>query len=74
VAALLIFWGLLVTLQDDEPLEPLLRALARGFQLGLAAECVVTCKLEDGWERPLADWRRELGLPETSLTVAATAV
>ncbi len=66
VAALLIFGGLLGTLQDDEPLEPLLRALARGFQLGLAAECVVTYRLEEGWERPLADWRRELGLPETA--------
>jgi ubiquinone biosynthesis protein Coq4 len=73
VAALLIFSGLLGTLQEDEPLEPLLRALALGFQLGLAAECVVTDKLEEGWERPRADWRRQLGLPETPLTVAATA-
>jgi ubiquinone biosynthesis protein COQ4 len=35
LAALLIVGGLLGTLQDDEPLEPLLRALARGFALGL---------------------------------------
>jgi ubiquinone biosynthesis protein COQ4 len=60
----LIFGGLLGTLQDDEPLEPLLRALARGFAMGLEARCLITFKLEEGWERPLADWRRELGLPD----------
>lgn len=64
---LLIFGGLLGTLQDDEPLEPLLRALARGFELGLAARCLITVKLEEDWERPLADWRLELGLPESPL-------
>lgn len=64
LAVLLIFGGLLGTLQDDEPLEPLLRALARGFAMGLEARCLITFKLEEGWERPLADWRRGLGLPD----------
>ena len=64
LAVLLIFGGLLGTLQDD---EPLLRALARGFEMGLAARCLISAKLEEGWERPLADWRRELGLPEAPL-------
>jgi ubiquinone biosynthesis protein Coq4 len=64
---LLIFGGLLSALQDDKPLEPLLSALARGFELGLKARCLITFKLEEGWERPLADWRRELGLPESPL-------
>ena len=64
LAVMLIFGGLLRTLQDDEPLEPLLRALARGFELGLAAPCVIGFKLEEGWERPLGAWRQELGLGE----------
>ena len=64
---LLIFGGLLSALQDDNPLEPLLNALARGFELGLKARCLITFKLDEGWERPLADWRRELGLPESPL-------
>ena len=64
LAVLLIFGGLLGTLQDY---EPLLRALARGFEMGLAARCLISAKLEEGWERPLADWRRELGLPEAPL-------
>jgi len=63
LAVMLIFGGLLRTLQDDEPLEPLLGALARGFQLGLQAELVIAAKLEEGWRRPLEDWRRELKLP-----------
>ncbi|MEB3172727.1 MAG: Coq4 family protein [Cyanobacteriota bacterium] len=63
LAVMLIFGGLLATLQNDEPLEPLLKALMRGFELGLKAPCVIACKLEEGWDRPLADWQRELGLP-----------
>jgi ubiquinone biosynthesis protein COQ4 len=66
LAVMLIFGGLLKTLQDDEPLEPLLSALARGFELGLRSPCLIARRLEDGWDRPLADWQRELGLPLTS--------
>jgi ubiquinone biosynthesis protein COQ4 len=62
---LLIFGGMLKTLQDDEPLEGLLHAISRGFEMGLAAECVVGCRLEDAWERPLEDWRAELNLPQS---------
>lgn len=65
LAVMLIFGGLLTALQQDEPLEPLLRALARGFELGLQADCVVAHKLEEGWDRPLAEWQQQLGLPAT---------
>jgi ubiquinone biosynthesis protein Coq4 len=63
VAVMLIFGAMLSSLQNDEPLEPLLRALAHGFQMGLDAELVIGRKLEEGWERPLKDWRKELKLP-----------
>ena len=59
---MLIFGGMLAALQDDEPLAPMLRAMARGFQLGLSAELVIAHKLEEGWNRPLQDWRQELRL------------
>ena len=29
---------------------------------GLEAELVIARKLEDGWERPLEEWRQELRL------------
>ena len=62
LAVMLIFGGMLAALQDDEPLAPMLRAMARGFQLGLDAELVIAHKLEEGWNRPLQDWRQELRL------------
>ena len=63
VAVMLIFGAMLSSLQNDDPLEPLLRALANGFQMGLNADLVIGRKLEEGWERPLNDWREELKLP-----------
>jgi len=63
LAVMLIFGSMLSSLQNDDPLEPLLRALAHGFQMGLDAELVVGRKLEEGWERPLQEWRKELRLP-----------
>ena len=62
LAVMLIFGAMLAALQNDEPLAPMLRALARGFQLGLDAELVIAYKLEEGWDRPLQDWRQELKL------------
>jgi len=63
---MLIFGGMLSALQNDEALTPILRALAQGFQMGLDAELVIARKLEDDWDRPLADWQRELNLPITT--------
>ncbi|MEO1001579.1 MAG: Coq4 family protein [Cyanobacteria bacterium J06638_7] len=63
LAAMLIFGGILKALQEDEPLEPLLRSLARGFELGLRSPCLIAQKLEEGWQRPLSDWQDQLGLP-----------
>ena len=63
LAVMLIFGGMLSSLQNGESLEPLLKALARGFQMGLEADLVIARKLEDNWERPLLEWREELNLP-----------
>ena len=65
LAVMLIFGGMLTALQNDEPLAPMLRALAKGFQMGLDAELVIARKLEEGWDRPLNEWRLELRLPES---------
>ena len=66
LAVMLIFGGMLTALQNDEPLAPMLRALARGFQMGLDADLVIAHKLEEGWDRPLKEWRRQLRLPVES--------
>lgn len=62
LAVMLIFGGMLSALQTNEPLEELLTALARGFELGLHADCVIAQKLEEGWQRPLEEWRQQLRL------------
>lgn len=49
-------------LRDDGPLGALLPALSRGFELKLKAPCVISYRLEDGWERPLSEWCQELKL------------
>lgn len=63
LAVFFIFGGILATMKNQLPLDKLLKSLARGFELGLQAQCVIACKLEDGWDRPLVDWQQELGLP-----------
>lgn len=37
-------------------------AIARGGAIGLASAPFCVQRWEEGWDRPLADWRRELGL------------
>lgn len=62
LAVMLIFGGMLSALQNGESLDPLLKALARGFQMGLDAELVIAYKLEEAWGRPLQEWREALKL------------
>jgi ubiquinone biosynthesis protein Coq4 len=38
------------------------QAIARGMAMGLASAPFCVQRWEEGWDRPLADWRRELGL------------
>ncbi|WP_371257674.1 Coq4 family protein [Synechococcus sp. KORDI-52] len=63
LAAMLIFGGILNSLQKGEALEPLLQDLARGFQMGVNADLVIASKHEDDWERALLEWRQQLRLP-----------
>ncbi len=63
LAVLLILGSLLKALQEDVDLTPILRAISKGFKLGLSAQTAVAFKLEDGWQRPIEDWREEIGLP-----------
>jgi len=62
LATLPIFGGMHKCLRDDGPLGALLPALSRGFELKLKAPCVISYRLEDGWERPLSEWCQELKL------------
>ena len=63
IAVLLILGSLLKAIQEDIDLTPILRAISKGFQLGMSAQTAVAFKMEEGWERPIEDWREVIGLP-----------
>lgn len=63
LAVLLILGTLLKALQEDVDLTPILKAISKGFKLGLSAQTAVAFKLEDEWQRPIEDWRVDIGLP-----------
>ncbi|MFO0573145.1 MAG: Coq4 family protein [Polyangia bacterium] len=65
--AALIGGGLLRSLIGEPPpgleTRTILAEVARGFELGLAARPLFAQKWETGWDRPLIEWQRQLGLP-----------
>ncbi len=42
--------------------EELAQAVAHGMAIGYQAHCLVAARWEEGWERPISDWRLELGI------------
>ena len=50
------------TLKTPEMLPQLLEAIAQGFQMGRAAKPLFAQKWEEGWEKPLTQWRAELNI------------
>ena len=63
LAVLLILGTLLKAVQEDVDLTPILKAISKSFKIGLSAQTAVAFKLEDAWQRPIQDWREEIGLP-----------
>jgi ubiquinone biosynthesis protein COQ4 len=50
------------TVREPEGLPRLLDAIAQGFQMGKAAKPLFAQKWEEGWDKPLAQWRAELNI------------
>lgn len=60
---LLIAGGLLKTLLNDpEALGDLLEQIAIGYRMGAKAKPLLAQRWETAWEKPLQDWRQELGI------------
>jgi hypothetical protein len=50
-----------------EELPRTLHQVAKGFSLGYSAKTLVGQRFEDGWAKPVEQWREELGLvPEAA--------
>lgn len=66
MSAVLIAGGLLSTLfKRPEELDQLLDQIAIGYRLGAKAKPFFAQKWEENWEKPLLDWRQELGVEPT---------
>lgn len=66
MSAVLIAGGLLSTLfKHPEDLDKLLEHIAIGYRLGAKAKPFFAKKWEENWERPLLEWRQELGIEPT---------
>ncbi len=63
LAVLLIASVLMQTLKEGEDPKPVLRAVARGVELADRCDLLIAQRWEDGWERPVSEWRHQLGLP-----------
>ncbi|GAB4350549.1 MAG: Coq4 family protein [Leptolyngbyaceae cyanobacterium] len=50
------------TLQEPELLPSLLASIARGLQMGQTAKALFAQRWEEGWERPLSEWRADLNI------------
>ena len=50
------------TLKAPETLPDLLEAIAVGFRMGKIAKPLFGEKWEEGWEKPLSQWQRELNI------------
>jgi ubiquinone biosynthesis protein COQ4 len=71
VAGVLVTGGFIKCfLQTPEKVNTMMSCIARGYSLGLTAKPFLAQKWEDHWDKPLAEWRTELGIP---LTEAAAA-
>ena len=66
MSAVLIAGGLLSTLfKHPDRLDELLDQIAIGYRLGAKAKPFFAKKWEENWERPLIEWRQELGIETT---------
>jgi ubiquinone biosynthesis protein Coq4 len=63
ISSLLVASGLVgTTLNAPEQTAYLLRALDAGAELGTRAKCLLAQKWEEGLDRPVEDWQRELNV------------
>ena len=44
--------------------EELSCAVAHGMAIGHQAQCLLAARWEEGWERPVSEWRQQLGISD----------
>ena len=67
MAAVITTGGVLRYLaKDPDQLDDVLRAISAGYRLGCNAKLLLAQKWEQGWDKPLAQWREELDVEPVS--------
>lgn len=74
LAVMLVFGGIVKTLYEQSPLDPLLSSVCLGLTLGINAQCLLAQKFEESWELPLAVWRERIGIPLNPQHVTNTSL
>ncbi|MBD1937418.1 Coq4 family protein [Microcoleus sp. FACHB-68] len=70
MSAILLAGGLLSTLfKAPEGLDSLLDRIAVGYRMGAKAKPFLAQKWEEHWDKPLSEWRKELGVEPMSVYV-----
>jgi ubiquinone biosynthesis protein Coq4 len=62
LAVMLIAAITLNLIKMNSDLNPLVRVIQQGYDLGYQAKPFLAQKWEEAWEKPLADWRKELNV------------
>lgn len=62
LAVMLMAGAILHTIRASENLNALMQVIDRGYRMGLQAKPFLSQKWEEAWEKPLTEWRAQLGV------------
>ncbi|XXT17139.1 Coq4 family protein [Sorangium sp. So ce429] len=62
ISKILVSLAFIRTLEYRDTMYEFLDPLTRGYLVGRQARLFIVQKWEDAWDKPLAEWRRELGV------------
>jgi ubiquinone biosynthesis protein Coq4 len=66
LAVMLMAGAILHTIRASGNLNALMQVIDRGYRMGLQAKPFLAQKWEEAWERPLSEWRTQLGVTTSS--------
>lgn len=65
LAVMLMAGAILHTIRANANLNELMQVIDRGYRMGLQARPFLAQKWEEAWEKPLTEWRSQLGIMVT---------
>lgn len=62
LAVMLMAGAILNTIRNAQDLNAMMQIIDRGYRMGLQAKPFLAQKWEEGWDKPLAEWRSHLNV------------